>query len=764
MRIRSFFVLPRLTSLAIPLLVGTFLSLFGVTPVALRNVSTLGNSLPEGGMSANAFVASAADAGASDCGEPCDCPKFLNNSILVGGLVSGDLNQLPPADRTRTIRHNTRKIQCAIDCVGKNGGGEVILPEGRFRIAPSNLKWTQPNVSASLFIRYDNITLRGAGVGKTILASNGDYILDDYTGDGAPDVIRGCGIYVKGAVKPERPSEIRPRKNIVLKDFELFGGTRGYTGNNIFPANPMTGDGWDVTHKGIVLGWDAPDDCARPLSRPLVDDVTLENLYVHDFLGETVYNGGTGLGKVFIKGCKFAFSNASALNLTGEVLCEDTVMEMTAGPLVESQIFYSFYQNPSVPAALRRRCAMTLRNCTFRKGRQVSFLGCPECSAQAPAPENGALIENCTFSSMETGVLVWTNAHNVTVRDCIFTDAQAFAINSGAKNIEFTRNVILNETKNALMGQIWGCGIENVRITDNYMYNNPTLGAGVPMLYYYFDLRNVLIENNAGINIAPPQQITHMQCCATRPLFRDNLYSRIDKGALTPLSDQSVIQSSALQSPTCNPLKECGRTCSQPAQKFNIEPKSEYWTVYQTAGTQTVEAMIGTSFCQDGQIVRFTGGSPQAKILFPDDSETIDCDGDKRLDGRAVIALQFRAADHRWHEVADVVEPNVSFLRCNQERIGATGRVAAASGAGSVSLVVRATAPGATISSVALFAGSRRLGEATPNAKGEFVFLWKTPTPGRHALVAVATDAGRRMRRSRPILLDIATTEAGLKK
>lgn len=64
----------------------------------------------------------------------------------------------------------TAALQSALDYVGTQGGGVVYLPAGTYRIQPSG---TNPY---ALWIKYNNIVLRGAGSGQTFLYNVATYM------------------------------------------------------------------------------------------------------------------------------------------------------------------------------------------------------------------------------------------------------------------------------------------------------------------------------------------------------------------------------------------------------------------------------------------------------------------------------------------------------------------------------------------------------------------------------------------------------------
>ncbi|MFR5073607.1 MAG: hypothetical protein ACLTDS_16420 [Bianqueaceae bacterium] len=52
----------------------------------------------------------------------------------------------------------------------------------------------------------------------------------------------------------------------------------------------------------------------------LVTNVTLDDLYVHSYSGETLYVGGKSVGYLEVKNCTLADTNASCFNLNAKYL------------------------------------------------------------------------------------------------------------------------------------------------------------------------------------------------------------------------------------------------------------------------------------------------------------------------------------------------------------------------------------------------------------------------------------------------------------
>jgi hypothetical protein len=211
-------------------------------------------------------------------------------SLLVESSTSGNLYAVtltPNLTDATTREANRAAIANAIATVGAAGGGVVLLPAGHFYIQQQNITTD----TAAIVIDRDNITLRGQGIGKTVLHSRSAWQVVN------SQVIRGHGISIIGTQNAQAP-----RKNVLIEQLELDGGA-SWTGNYGWPANTTTGDGWDITHKGILLSVDA---CG--------DDLTVRDVYVHSYRGEVLYTGGWRVVNMTIERVWSADSNASALN------------------------------------------------------------------------------------------------------------------------------------------------------------------------------------------------------------------------------------------------------------------------------------------------------------------------------------------------------------------------------------------------------------------------------------------------------------------
>jgi hypothetical protein len=193
---------------------------------------------------------------------------------------------------------DTVSIQSALDYAGQNGGGIVFLPKGIFKIQPQ-IK----GEDAALYIRYNNITLLGAGRDQTQLSfytfGGSNPNTNFYLVSSA--VWRGHGIEITGGT-----NQGTTRKNIRILDLEL-NGNANYTGTQLWPADTTTGDGWDITNKGICIKADQWHD-----------NIKIERCHIHHFKGELIYGGGANIGRVFLLDSEVHDTNGDCWSVTGQ--------------------------------------------------------------------------------------------------------------------------------------------------------------------------------------------------------------------------------------------------------------------------------------------------------------------------------------------------------------------------------------------------------------------------------------------------------------
>lgn len=257
----------------------------------------------------------------------------VSKDLLRKHLVGPVANVQGFGARGDGIVDDTASIQAAIDSVSAGGGGVVYLPAGVYKIRPQASIAVDASRANALRIAANNVTLIGDGPALTKLSfrvfgdrdpTNSYELFPWYSRDGSPNVWRGSAIYIAGSEDPAHP-----RSNITIENLAIDGGVRpGNTGDRSVPAGTQTGEGWDISHKGIHL---QEDHHHR--------GITIRNVHAHDFRGEIIFGGGSFIDDVTIEDCDLHSTNADCLSLTASQLVRGCRFHDAANACVESLRF-----------------------------------------------------------------------------------------------------------------------------------------------------------------------------------------------------------------------------------------------------------------------------------------------------------------------------------------------------------------------------------------------------------------------------------------
>jgi hypothetical protein len=400
--------------------------------------------------------------------------KFDTQLVVEDAAVGNDAGDgtFPVTDYGNWIAGNTSgaaretnraTLAAAIAAVGAGGGGVILIPAGHYYLQQANVTVED----AAIRINQNNITLRGAGIGKTVLHTRSDWTVQ------GGRVIRGHGIQIVGT-----QSSGSPRQNIVLEQFELDGGA-GHTGNYKWPASTTTGDGWDVTHKGIIPCWD-----------DYVDGVTIRDVYVHRYKGEILYVGGWHCGDLTIERVWSCDGNASALNTCAANM---TISDCQFGG---PNFFWQEW------AQLDFDSTTLHKYCTFYDSRASS--------AGIGLAQNGsnqtATWSHCRFIGANWAAFGIFGDHGsgveLHIEDCYIEDVGSRAVGLNAEqstkpnyNVNFERNKVIG---NDYMVLTYG-GPSEI----NHLYDrNEFVGNGGGAMFYYAGSvwTNVTVSNNTWRN------------------------------------------------------------------------------------------------------------------------------------------------------------------------------------------------------------------------------------------------------------------------
>jgi len=202
-------------------------------------------------------------------------------------------------------------FQSAVDSVGQSGGGTVNVPQPSScpneAVCGYVIKATDQmtaQISAAVKIRYNNVSLVGASP-QTNLFCRGAWstYFNSVQFPGQTAAVRGGCLNIGDNAGPNGAAG-EAISNITVSHLHLYGMTNGNTYNVSFDPTvaPLltTGDGWDITHKGIHL-WD----------NSVFSNITIDSVVIQDFKGENIFSGGSVLTGMVI-------SNSTLMNFNGD--------------------------------------------------------------------------------------------------------------------------------------------------------------------------------------------------------------------------------------------------------------------------------------------------------------------------------------------------------------------------------------------------------------------------------------------------------------
>jgi hypothetical protein len=519
-------------------------------------------------------------------------PRFfsLSAQTCTGHLVTGYGSFTATTSDSTTIAQNNATINNAIVQVGSAGGGVICLPAGTFYIGPDPRK-----SDVAVTINYNNITLCGAGVDKTVLRTNGAYALVN----GA--VRRGHGILIKGTSDCKAP-----RKNITLRDFEL-DGQAGWTGQYGWPADTATGGGWDISHKGIIPSWDA-----------CVDSVLLENLYVHHFRGEIMYVGGMGMGTLTVRNVKMGNTNGSDFNLYGANLlvercefggpsrfwCELSARQNQGGYPNNQAVFRNNVFDSAVGATAIVMCQGDFQPYAFVFDSNRISNSAYGAFAFYGGVAGPVTITNNTITNISGGALEFGYAPG--------------SINSSKNaNVTFTNNTV---ARGGCLANFYASA-ESVVVRDNKFFGKtPGSNNGATAVFYgAITCHNTSVENNTFTDCRTPEQTATVT--GERPLFGANTYVNNER------RDQQASYWISAAAP-------------------KVTPHFEQVAVF--TNTNNTVAQLETANYPDSQVVEVTGGSANAQVKFAAGQSSYTVSRDTLLNGSNRLYFKYDLASSKW--------------------------------------------------------------------------------------------------------------------
>ncbi|MDG5747845.1 hypothetical protein P8Q88_06600 [Qipengyuania sp. XHP0207] len=316
-------------------------------------------------------------------------PEAGSLSVEQGGATGDGVTNDQPA------------IQAAIEYAEAIGAGEVRFESARYRIdcplRTSPVQETRATDGHPLVVSKSS-RLRGCAPERSVLDFRGPDGVDPdanwqtvatSSADASPAVWRGGGLFIDGdAARPE-PA---PRRIARLElDRLVFAGNRKRTAQTSFPADPATGDGWDISDKGF---W---------LQDVYVGTVICRDTDFIGWRGEIFYAVGAddAIEQLSLTRCRLLTGNGNGLNLGCDPRVDAEDCEFGDCKIAQEDTgkSYAHFRN-----CLWRDCEYVWLGGGSTHGRLYSYKY-PTRDPLAPVP--ATILAGCRF---DDAGLVWVNS------------------------------------------------------------------------------------------------------------------------------------------------------------------------------------------------------------------------------------------------------------------------------------------------------------------------------------------------------------------
>jgi flagellin-like hook-associated protein FlgL len=225
-------------------------------------------------------------------------------------------------------------IQSALDDAEAAGGGIVYLPKGTYKIYPTDRDITDVDgiptadrrdrfISQLFTIQSDNITLLGAGAGKTTLNLR---LWNDHPMTEWMQVVDRRGVVTN--IRRYSLISFTPVQNFTLKDMTINGGATPVNTGHLWQGVDAKKYQWDITHKLITTYGNAT----------ATKNCVIEGITTYDWRGEVFFLGGAGQEKWLIKDCDIRRTNSSSVSTSADLEIVNTTIADSANAALESAI------------------------------------------------------------------------------------------------------------------------------------------------------------------------------------------------------------------------------------------------------------------------------------------------------------------------------------------------------------------------------------------------------------------------------------------
>lgn len=237
------------------------------------------------------------------CGPVTVAPDCQDAIGIITNIINGTnlyINVVAQRTLTNTFiacgHDNEASFNAAYAATIVNGGpdNQLNIPAGKYLVLCTNFA---NGYHQAIGLGGGGIHIVGAGMTNTVLIGQGAWRFK-----GGTAVSRGYLFVITTPATNDFP--------ISFENLTLDGGVpQGNTSDQGFPANIITGSGWDVTHGAIVvLG------TGSGVGNTITKQTWTNVLFTH-WRGEMVKStDGSTNGNLTVSGCVFADGNASAIN------------------------------------------------------------------------------------------------------------------------------------------------------------------------------------------------------------------------------------------------------------------------------------------------------------------------------------------------------------------------------------------------------------------------------------------------------------------
>ncbi|TMM48408.1 hypothetical protein [Qipengyuania marisflavi] len=325
-------------------------------------------------------------------------PEAGSLSAEQGGALGDALSNDQPA------------IQAAIDYAEAIGARELRFESAHYRIhcpvRTSPAADTRAEDGHPLVVRR-TLALRGCAPDRSVLDFRGVGGADPDSNwqtvarsvaDSAPAVWRGGGLYVQGDTP--RPTTQPRRIARLTLDRLVLQGNRTRTGVATWPADPVTGDGWDISDKAF---WS--QDC-------YLGEIHCTDTDMIGWRGEIFYLAGAvdAVRRLSVTRCRFLTTNGNAFN--PGVDCDLVARDCEFGDCFQAQ------EETGKTSAVYRNCLWrdceTLGLGSGPAGGYLYNIAFPTRDEAAAPP--ATVLDGCRFHSAGLlSIASWVRGHIVTV-------------------------------------------------------------------------------------------------------------------------------------------------------------------------------------------------------------------------------------------------------------------------------------------------------------------------------------------------------------